>query len=422
MQKQPDAARRAVAAAVIGNVLEWYDFAVYAYLATTIAKNFFPAGDKVTSLLSTFAAFGVGFLIRPLGAVVIGRLADVKGRKAALVLTILLMAMGTVMIGLIPNYATIGIAAPILMLLARLMQGFSAGGEWGSATAFMVEWAPAERRGWYGSFQQMSVAGGLLLGSAVAALIATVFDARTVEEWAWRMPFLLGGILGPVGMYMRRHVEETPAFAAAKAALSETNSEVGMQSRRLAVIAFGFTVIWTVSYYIVLAYLPTFAQQHLHLKQAQALWAAALALLALIVAIPVAGYWSDRVGRKPFLLACCAGFILLPYPLFHWVLANPSFATLVSAQVALALVIALYSGAGPAAIAELFPTCSRSLWMSVGYSLAVAVFGGFAPFIATWLIKTTGSPISPSYYVIAAALVSLIAVWNMKETAGQPLR
>jgi MFS transporter, MHS family, proline/betaine transporter len=419
VHRQPGSARRAIAAGVIGNLLEWYDFAVYAYLASAIAKNFFPAKDEVTSLLSTFAAFGVGFLIRPLGAIVIGRLGDLRGRKTALVVTVLMMAVGTVMIGLTPGYASIGVAAPLVVVLARLLQGFSAGGEWGASTSFIVEWAPADRRGLYGSFQQMSVAGGLLLGSAIAALISTLLAPEALNAWGWRIPFLLGGVLGPIGIYMRRNLAETPAFAAALAEAPQISPRRGAV---LATQAFGFTVIWTVAYYIVLTYLPTFAHKHLGVTQAKALWAAALSLLAFILAAPLFGHWSDGVGRKPFLLACCLGFVALPYPLFRWMLAQASFTSLLVAQITLALTIALYSGPGPAAIAELFPTRGRSTWMSIGYSLAVALFGGFAPFIATWLIAETGSPITPTYYVIGAALVSTLVVLNMKESANKPLR
>ncbi|MEP7207208.1 MAG: MFS transporter, partial [Casimicrobiaceae bacterium] len=211
-EQPPAEVRRAVSAAVVGNVLEWYDFAVYGYVATIIAKNFFPAGDDVAALLATFAAFGLGFVVRPLGGIVIGRLGDTRGRKTALILTIMLMAFGTVMIGLIPSYASIGILAPILLVVARLLQGFSAGGEWGGSTAFIVEWAPAGRRGFYGSFQQCSVVAGLLLGSGVAATLASVLTPATMEGWGWRIPFLLGGLLGPVGMYMRRNIGETPAY------------------------------------------------------------------------------------------------------------------------------------------------------------------------------------------------------------------
>jgi MHS family proline/betaine transporter-like MFS transporter len=413
-------ARRAILAAVIGNVLEWYDFAVYAYMATIIARKFFPAQEEITSLLSAFAAFGVGFVVRPLGGIVIGRLGDVRGRKTALVLTIVLMAIGTVMIGCVPAYESIGVAAPMLILIARLLQGFSAGGEWGGATAFIVEWAPSEQRGLYGSLQQSSVAFGLLLGSAIAAAVSTLLSADAVDAWAWRIPFLLGGVLAPIGLYMRRNIEETPAFT--RLAQQPTAPSGSLSALRLAARAFGFTILWTVSYYIVLSYMPTFLQKQVGLARTQALWTTTAGLLLLVLAAPVLGWCSDRIGRKPLLLAACIGFLLLPYPLFSVLLSQPSLGTVISVQLILALTIAVFSGPGPAAIAEMFPTAVRSTWMSAGYSVAVAVFGGFAPFIATWLIAHTGNPISPSFYVMAAAAVSMAVIVRMEETAGKPLR
>lgn len=414
--------RRAVTAAVVGNVLEWYDFAIYAYMATVIAKKFFPAGDEVTALLSTFAAFGVGFVVRPLGGILIGRLGDLKGRKTALLLTIALMAAATVLIGLIPSYETIGPAAPILIVIARMLQGFSAGGEWGGSTAFIVEWAPENQRGFYGSLQQCSVAGGLLLGSAVAALVSTVLTPQTVDAWAWRIPFLLGGLLGPVGLYMRRNIGETPAFARVAKETTPTATSDASALAWLAARAFGLTILWSVSYYIVLAYMPTFMQKHLMLGRSEALWATTAGLFALVTTIPLAGLLSDRFGRKPLLLAACVVFMVLPYPLFNLMLAGASLGTIIAIQVALALGIALYSGPGPPAIAEIFPTKGRSTWMSTGYSLSVAMFGGFAPFVATWLIEKTGSLLSPAYYVMAAAAASTVVVLRLQESAHKPLR
>jgi MHS family proline/betaine transporter-like MFS transporter len=414
--------RRAVTAAVVGNVLEWYDFAIYAYMATVIARKFFPSGNEVTALLSTFAAFGVGFVVRPLGGILIGRLGDLKGRKPALLLTIALMAAGTVLIGLIPSYETIGPAAPILIVIARMLQGFSAGGEWGGSTAFIVEWAPENQRGFYGSLQQCSVAGGLLLGSAVAALVSTVLPAQTVDDWAWRIPFLLGGLLGPVGLYMRRNIGETPAFARVAQETTPAATGDAPAPAWLAARAFGFTILWSVSYYIVLAYMPTFLQKHVMLARSEALWATTAGLFALVTTIPLAGLLSDRFGRKPLLLAACVAFMVLPYPLFDLMLFGASLGMIIAIQVALALGIALYSGPGPAAIAEIFPTKGRSTWMSTGYSLSVAMFGGFAPFVATWLIEKTGSLLSPAYYVMAAAAASTVVVLRLEESADKPLR
>jgi MHS family proline/betaine transporter-like MFS transporter len=407
-----------VTAAVVGNVLEWYDFAVYSFLAGIIGKTFFPSGDATAELLASFGVFGVGFLARPLGGVVIGRIGDVKGRKTALLITIFLMAAGTVLMGVTPSYATAGIVGPAIIVLARLMQGFSAGGEWGGSTAFIVEWAPEGKRGWYGSFQQMSVAAGLLLGSGTAAVLASALSPEDMEAWGWRIPFLLGGLLGPVGLWMRRTLEETPAYVRAREEAPErARSPVALAAR-----AFGFTILWTVSYYIFLNYMPSFTERYASLSRAQALWSNTVGLVVLVLAVPMWGRVSDRTGRRPLLLACCAAFLVLPYPVATFLASGPAFGSIIALQVFMAVVIALFSGTGPAAIAEIFPTRSRSTWMTTGYALAVAIFGGFAPYIATWLIRETGSPIAWVYYVMAAAVVSGAVIYRLEETAFKPLR
>jgi MFS family permease len=437
-------AARVVAAATAGNVLEWYDFAVYGFLAAIIGRNFFPSGDPTTELLASFGVFGVGFLARPLGGIVIGRLGDVRGRKTALLVTIFFMAAGTMLVGLAPTRATAGIVGPLIILVARLVQGFSAGGEWGGSTAFIVEWAPDDRRGFYGSLQQCSVAGGLLLGSGITAVLSTVVAPAAMESWGWRVPFLLGGVLGPVGLWLRRAVEETPAYVRAapsrvtlsaagvaqagpSAAPGVASGDVayGAPSRarplRLAAQAFGFTVLWTVAYYIFLNYMPTFTARYADLTSAQALWSNTVGLVVLVLVIPVWGRLSDVVGRRPLLLACCAAFIVLPYPVARFLVTGPPVGVIIALQVVLAAILALFSGAGPAAIAEIFPTRIRSTWMTSGYALAVAIFGGFAPYIAIWLIRRTGSPVAWVYYVIAAAVVSGLVIYRLDETAHRPL-
>src|SRR6516225_5647634 len=408
---------KAVSAAVIGNVLEWYDFAVYAFVAGIIAKNFFAQSDEVTALLSSFLAYGLGFVARPLGGVVIGRLGDTRGRKAALLLTIFIMAAGTVMIGVLPIYASIGLLAPLLLVLARLMQGFSAGGEWGGSTAYIVEWAPKGRRGWFGSFQQTSVVAGLLLGSGVAALLNTLLSQEQMSDWGWRVPFLLGAILGPVGFYMRRTMKETPAYEAASRDARTTEGGFGLAAR-----AFGFTIVWTVCFYVLLNYMPTYTQKYLKLSASAALWANTIGLVVLLVCIPLMGRLSDRVGRKPLLIACCLAFIVIPYPIFLFLLGGASLPELIAVQVLFGILISMFSGPGPAAIAEIFPTASRSTWMTSGYALAVAIFGGFAPYISVWLIDHFASPTAHVFYLIAAAVVSTVVIAGLKETAHDDLR
>jgi MFS transporter, MHS family, proline/betaine transporter len=411
--------RRAVTAAVIGNVLEWYDFAVYGFVAAIIGRNFFPGSDETTELLKAFLTFGLGFVARPIGAIVIGRLGDTHGRKTALLLTIFLMAMGTVMIGILPTYASIGFWAPLLLLFARLMQGFSTGGEWGGSTAFIVEWAPNGRRGLFGSFQQMSVVAGLLLGSAFAAFLNSVLTPDQMNAWGWRIPFLVGGILGPIGIYMRRTIDETPAYASIKT----TAAAPAGSSFALAARAFGFTIVWTVCFYVLLTYMPSWTAKYMNLSPALALWSNTIGLIALIVGIPIMGHLSDRYGRRPLLLICCAAFIILPWPLFVYLSSgNVPFVVLVLIQIAIALLISLYSGAGPAAIAEIFPTRSRSTWMTTGYALAVAVFGGSAPYLSVWMIQQFGTPIAPVWYLIVAAIISFAVIWSLKETAFEELR
>ena len=411
--------QRALWAAAIGNLLEWYDFGVYAYLASLIAAKFFPGSDPTASLLASFAAFGVGFLARPLGGIVIGRLGDTKGRKTALVLTIFLMAFGTVGLGLLPTYDSIGVWAPILLVIMRLVQGLAAGGEWGTSTAFMVEWAPQGRRGFFGSFQQVSTAGGTLLGSGVAAIMTSSLSSAAMLDWGWRVPFLLGALLLVVGAYMRQNVDETPSYEASREATASQPSAAGFP---FGARAFGFTVFWTIAYYTLLVWMPSFTQRFAGLSPSQALWSNTIGLIAMVIAVPCWGALSDKVGRKPLLMASAISIGLLCYPLFSLMTNGTGLALVMPLQILLGILLALYSGAGPAAISEIFPTHLRSTWMSSGYALAVAIFGGFAPFIATWLIQVTGSPVSPTYlYLLPAAVISLLVIWSMKETAGTKL-
>jgi MHS family proline/betaine transporter-like MFS transporter len=412
---------KAIVAAGIGNLLEYYDFAVYGFMATVIGRKFFPSEDRTASLLATYAVFGVAFLARPIGGAVLGRMGDIKGRKSTLILTITLMALGTAGIGCIPDHGSIGLAAPLLLVLCRVVQGLSTGGEWGNATSFIVEWSPEGKRGFYGSFSQSSIVGGGLTALIVVALLNTIFTPTQVDAWAWRIPFLMGLVLLPIGIWLRRGVPETPRFRAEQrgetTGLADLGSPFGLMLR-----AFGFTILWTVSYYVMLTYLPTFTQRHAGLSPAASLWASTAAQIVLVLVIPLMGALSDRVGRKPLLLFCCAAFALLSYPGFMLIVSAGAAWKVALIQVGFCLVIATFGGTGPAALVELFPTRTRTSLMSIGYALAVAIFGGFAPFIATWLIGATGTPLAPTFYLIASGIVSFLTILSFRETAFERLR
>ena len=417
-------AKKAVTAGAIGNFVEWYDYSVYGFFATIIASQFFPSDDRVASLLATFAVFAVAFFMRPVGAFVFGHYGDTIGRRNTLAAAIILMGIATLMIGVLPSYAQVGVLAPILLVIARLLQGFSAGGEWSGSAAFMVEYAPENNRGLYGSWQQVSIVAGLLVGSGMGGLLGTVLSEDALNAWGWRIPFILGMVVALVGLYLRLRIEDTPAFRIieVKDEITEAPVKESFTAHwRESLTAIGFTLAWTVAYYILLTYMPTYVSETLGLPLTQALLSNAIGLVVLMVLIPFTAAISDRIGRKPLLIASSALLALLTYPLF--LLASTQvLAFIVLAQILFGVIISLFSGPGPAALVEMFPTNVRYSALGVSYNIAVAAFGGTAPFIATYLISRTGSNFSPGFYLIAAAVVTLIVVSTMKETSREPLR
>jgi MHS family proline/betaine transporter-like MFS transporter len=421
---EEQAAKKAVTAGAIGNFVEWYDYSVYGFFAPIIASQFFPSEDRVASLLATFAVFAVAFFMRPVGAFVFGHYGDTVGRRNTLAAAIILMGLATLMIGVLPTYGQIGVLAPILLVVARLLQGFSAGGEWSGSAAFMVEYAPQNRRGLYGSWQQFSIVAGLLLGSAMGGLLGAVLSEDALNAWGWRIPFILGMVVALVGLYLRLRVEDTPAFRIVEeknevtdAPVKESFTAHGGES----LTAIGFTVAWTVAYYILLTYMPTFVSETLGLPLSQALLSNAIGLVALGALIPFTAALSDRIGRKPLLIGFSALIALLTYPLFLLASTQVLF-LIVLAQIIFGVIISLFSGPGPAALVEMFPTNVRYSALGVSYNIAVAAFGGTAPFIATYLISRTGSNLAPGIYLIVAAVITLIVVSRMKETYREPLR
>jgi MHS family proline/betaine transporter-like MFS transporter len=416
--------RRAVVGASIGNLVEWFDFAVYGYLATYIAANFFPEGNPTAALLSTFAVFAAAFFVRPLGGLFFGPLGDKIGRQRVLATVIILMSVATFAIGLLPGYATIGIWAPILLVVARLLQGFSAGGEFGGGATFLAEYSEDDRRGLTVSWLEFSTLIGFILGSGVVLLLNSSLGEETMTAWGWRIPFLIAGPLGIVGLYIRLRLEDTPEFRAlestgevAESPLRETIVENWKQILQVG----GLVIIQNVGFYIVLVYMQTYITEELRYSSTSASLSTVLTLLVAMILIPPLGALSDRVGRKPLLMASCIGFAVLTYPLFLLLNAG-SLVAAILAHIALGILQALFISTSVAALTELFPTRVRYGGFSIGYNVSVAIFGGSAPYLATWLISATGSPLSPAFYVIFGAIATLLTVLTIPETAGTDLQ
>lgn len=403
------ARRRAIVATVLGNGFEWFDFMVYGFFAITIAKLFFPTGNDLTSLMLSVATFGVGFLVRPFGGILIGIYSDRAGRKAALSLTILLMCAGTAIIGLAPTYSQIGMAAPCLIVFARLLQGFSAGGEMGTATAFLTEHAPKGKKAYYSSWIQTSIGFAVLMGACFGTGITLGLSTADMESWGWRIPFLSGLLIGPIGFFIRRNLDETPVFLEAeksKTPLKEVLRDYPWQ----AFASFAMVVLWTVCIYVILFYMPTFSVKVLKLPQSASFIAAMVGGGVITVFSPFTGWYSDKVGRKWLLGGASAAMLILAWPMFAMIVKAPSLATLCVFQAVFGVLIAIYTGPILAALSETFPTKVLSTGLSVAYNLAVMTFGGFASLILTWLISTTGTAMAPAFYVIFAAAFSLLGV------------
>jgi len=407
---------RAIVATSIGNMLEWYDFTVYALFAGYIAGNFFPSDDKNTRLLKTFLVFGLGFVVRPLGAVLIGNYGDRAGRKAALTLTILLMAAGTGIIALSPTYATIGIGAPILLLLGRVLQGFSAGGEVGGATAYLLESADPAQRGRVASWLEASMGMANILGALAAFSVTAVLSTSQVQAWGWRIPFIVGLSIAPVGLYLRRSLEETDAFQAEARQRTHGSApllEIFRDHGRSLLVGFCVAVLWAVAVYVLMIYLPTYVQRAdtFNFSARQAFGASLIGNIPFVIGCVWFGSLSDRIGRRRA-LTCSAGLLFaLVLPLFLWLKADPTLPTLIIVQCIVCLLVASFVGVAPAALSEIFPTGVRSTGTSLVYNGAFTLFGGFAPMILTWLIQRSGGSIfSPAWYVMLAAGVALIAI------------
>ncbi len=412
-------------AAALGNAMEWFDFGVYSYIAVTLGKVFFPSGSATAQLLSTFGAFAAAFLVRPLGGMVFGPLGDRIGRQKVLALTMIMMAVGTFAIGLIPSYTTIGVGAPVLLLAARLVQGFSTGGEYAGASTFIAEYAPDRRRGFFGSWLEFGTLAGYIGGAGLVTVMTALLSSADLVSWGWRIPFLIAGPMGIIGLYLRLRLEETPAFAAEVAKAEADRPKVPLREMisgqwKALLLCMGLVLVFNVTDYMLLSYMPSYLTGQLKYDETHGLLVV-LGVMALMMTVqPFAGALTDRIGRRPVIAAGCAGFLFLSIPALL-LIRQGSLLAVGLGMGALGLLLVCFTAAMPAALPALFPTRVRYGSLSIGFNVSVSLFGGTTPLVVTALIGATGNMMMPAYYMMAAAVIGGAAVWFMAESAGRPL-
>jgi MFS transporter, MHS family, proline/betaine transporter len=405
-----------IAAATVGNALEWFDIVVYGYFATTIAGVFFPNSKPVVSLLLTFGSFGLSYVARPVGAVVLGAYADRAGRKAALALSIRLMVIGTAVMALMPSYASIGVIAPIAVFLARLMQGFAVAGEFGSSTAFMIEHS-ARRKGFYSSWQMAGQNMAKLLAALFGFVLTSTLTAHQLHTWGWRIPFIFGLLVGPVGMFIRRKVDETPEFMQTTPTRTPVREIFATEKEGL-LLGVGIVAVGTAGTYFAL-YLPTFATARLHLAPSSGYFVTMVLASLGIVLCPVAGHFADRLGLTRMMLPAAILMLLSFYPVFLLIAHHPGITTLLAGLIWETLLQIAYTSASSAVMAGIFHARTRATGLSLSYNLGVTLFGGFAPAIFTWLTAITRNNTAPSFYLMAMALLSIVALVMVKRRHPQ---
>lgn len=419
------ARRRAIVAGSVGNFIEWYEFGIYGFLATILAAQFFSDGQQtgIESLIATYASFAIAFFFRPVGAALFGRIGDRIGRKPTLILVLVMMSVATALIGVLPTYASIGIAAPILLTIVRILQGLSAGGEFGGAVSVMTEFAPAGKRGFYGSWQSFTVALGLLGGAGTVALLSAILSEADLAAWGWRIAFLLALPLGAVALFLRLKLEETPEFQKVTAADSTQAAEPVVRASagataKAILLGIGRLMGWSAAGYTFLVVMPSYLQSSLNASFQQALIATVLANAGFAATILPAGWLSDKIGRRWVMLTGTGLIVILALPLLN-LLQDPDLGVGVHglAVFIAGAVVGLIAGPGPAMLAEMFPTSVRYTGLGLSYSISNAVFSGSAGLIITSLIASTGNIDVPAYYVMATCLVSAIAIGTLRGNA-----
>jgi len=397
-----------------GNFLEMFDFFLYGFYATYISKTFFPSNDEYASLILTFATFGAGFLMRPLGAVILGSYIDRIGRRKGLIVTLGVMALGTILIAFVPGYATIGIAAPILVLIGRLLQGFSAGVELGGVSVYLSEMATPGNKGFYVSWQSASQQVAIMASAILGYLLSQWLTPAEIGAWGWRVPFFIGCMIVPVIFVIRRSLQETDEFLARKhhPSFKEVLQSVA-SNWRIVLAGMMMVVMTTVSFYLITVYTPTFGKSVLKLSTSDSLLTTFCVGMSNFFWLPVMGALSDKVGRKKILLTFTLLPILTVYPIMHWLVANISFENLLVTELWLSFMYASYNGAAVVALTEVMPVHVRTVGFSLAYSLATAIFGGFTPMVCTWLIERTGDKAAPGYWMTFAAACGLASIFML---------
>ena len=419
--KQPNNTKTVVLAGVIGNVIEWYDFALFGYFAPIISTLFFPNENEVVSLLETYGVFAAGFVMRPLGAGVFGYIGDRIGRRTELFFSVILMAIPTFILGLLPVYEQIGIAAPITLIILRLIQGLSVGGEFTGSVTYVAETAPQNRRGFATSFANFGSMLGMLLGLGMVTLMTHLLPESSLQNWGWRLPFLFGGVLGLVGFYIRRNIPVSEVFQEHHLD-SQTKFLRALQQNLVPIVqatiyASGYGVI----FYIPLVYLPTYLTQFTDVTLSHALLINTIALTFLLGVIPLAGWLSDRtLRRKSWLLIAIISLALWSYPAFI-LLHQENILGVWIAQIGLSLLIGIMLGSSPAMMVELFPSETRLTAYSLAFNLGVGIVGGTSPLIVTWLIEVSGNVYCPAFYLLGTSLIAAIAVGFMSDRSREPL-
>lgn len=422
LPKEGSYIRRVVLSCMIGNALEWYDFALYGYFATTIGKLFFPQFSTFASLMATFGIFAAGFIMRPLGGILFGHIGDKFGRKDALLWSIYLMAIPTTLIGLLPTYSQVGWFAPLLLTVIRLAQGLSMGGEFTGSMIFVVEHAKTNNRGQYGSWIIFSVLIGILLGSLVATSTCFFLSEEQLANWGWRFPFIISMVGGFIGAIMRRTVDEPEQFKEAKAQRKHHSTPVAELFKshyKMVLYVITIELSLSVGFYIVVTFINTFLASLLNFTKFASLLLTTTGMFGMGVAIILSGWLSDKIGRKAVLIPSALAFAFFSYPLF--VALQGGFTSALLAQISLAFILGSFFAPIPATLVELFPLTVRYSGLSISHSLSMAIFGGTAPLVATFLIEVTKNNAAPALYLAATSLIGAIALFFMKDRFKEEL-